>query len=495
MNIYIRYDQYTSVSDLIRKLSAKGIKVSSGKDKPTHYVDWLIHWMQPKEKIETSSALRSYNSQSSHIHPEQYNEVEAILHQNHFRAFLGGEGTAWPITLWPKEYRIYLWDSKVVATERRIVLSSQLKDIKKGSQQNFQWVSNLTEWEKDRLLPSATRALHCLGLDFGKVHIGMNRSNGPVILGIDAAPTVQKKLAQAYADQIVGSLKKWQQKSKLTIGSDPEFMLSLQPGHRMVPASRFFPRQGVVGCDSRRAFGASDDLPLAEVRPEPAQSANEAVEKIRAALREAIKLCPYANIAWVAGSEPYPGYPTGGHIHFGGIDANNQLLRALDQYVALPLLFLENQDRAKQRRQFYGTLGDFRTKSHGFEYRTPGSWISTPELTRIALTLASLVAKNYRNLSRWDFLDRKVQEAFYNSDVEALLPVFKESLTELYEVDGTEETRILINMVWLMYQDGIGNNEKVDLRRSWNLPIGVQRYRHIPRPRHSFSWLPGRAIR
>ncbi|WP_170270054.1 putative amidoligase domain-containing protein [Heliorestis acidaminivorans] len=496
MNIYIHYDQYSSLSELIRKLSAKGIKVTSGREKPENPVDYYIHWTLSPEAREVKALQRSYNSQSNRLGPENYQEIEAILHQNHLRAFLGGQGTAWPITIWPKEYLIYLWDSKVVATERKIVLTSQIKDIKnRGSQQNFQWLNNLTEWEKDRLIPTAMRALHCLGLDFGKVQIGINRSNGPVILGIDPAPSLPKKLAHAYADIIVKSIKKGEEKKSITIGSDPEFMLSLQPGHRMVPASRFFPRQGLIGCDNRRAFGASDDLPLAEVRPEPADSVNEAMEKIRKALREATRLCPYANIAWMAGSEPYPGYPTGGHIHFGGIEPNNLILRALDQYLAFPLLFLENREKAKQRRQFYGTIGDFRVKAHGFEYRTPGSWLTTPELTRVALTLAYLTVKNYPMLKRWDFADLSFQEAFYSSELEKLVPAFQSTLAELYQVDRTEDTRVLINMIWLMYQEGMGNNEKIDLRKSWNLPIGVQRYRHVAKPRHSFSWLPGSAIR
>ncbi|MDD4586942.1 MAG: hypothetical protein PHC60_00915, partial [Heliobacteriaceae bacterium] len=291
------------------------------------------------------------------------------------------------------------------------------------------------------------------------------------------------------------SLTAWQRSVTVTIGSDPEFMLSLLPQKRMVPASRFFPRNGLVGCDNRRAFGASDDFPLAEVRPQPAPTPEAAVSELRQALKEASRLCPYTNIAWVAGSEPYPGYPIGGHIHFGGLKVSGQLIRALDQYVALPLLFLENPETARRRRRFYGLLGDFRLKPHGFEYRTPGSWLTSPELAWVALSLAALVARHYKRLPRWDFQRLRLQEAFYGGDLTALAPTLETCLTELCTLERTAETAKLARIIWQMRAEGEKSLETIDLRAAWGLPTGVHRYRQVARPRYSFAWIPGRAIR
>lgn len=496
MKMYIRYDEPSAISDLVRKLAIKGINVSAGRMAPETPEDWWIEWGREGD-LTPQASQRVFNARSYTSPTATNQQAESFLSLNHLRAFLGDDGTRWPVSVWPKEYMVYLWDTKVVGIQRKVLAGQQQRDLtrNKAIVPSFHWLEHLTVWEQERIIPMATRTLHCLGLDFGKVHLGVNRSSGPVVIGVDTAPTVHKRLAQVYAEAIYSSLIEWQRRESITIGSDPEFMLSLLPSKRMVPASRFFPKDGVVGCDNRRAFGASDDLPLAEVRPNPANTAEEAINQIRVALKEANRLCPYANIAWVAGSEPYPGYPIGGHIHFGGIRANSQLIRALDQYVALPLLFLENQETARRRRQFYGWLGDFRLKPHGFEYRTPGSWLASPDLAWVALTLASLVAKNHQYLKRWDFQRFSIQEAFYSGELEPLVPLFKTCLAELYALNTSEESKKLVSTIWYMYEKGLKSSENIDFRTAWGLPIGVNRYRQVPRPRHTFSWIPGRAIR
>ncbi|MTV47961.1 hypothetical protein GJ688_03080 [Heliobacillus mobilis] len=495
MKIFIHYDHPSTVSELVRKISAKGIDVSAGRGAPEEPVDWWIEWGEGK-KIDLEAAERYFNVPWEQRRTGK-SQMEAILSLNHLQAFLGDDGTDWPVSVWPKEYLLYLWDSKVVGVQRKILLTQQLRDLtsNKAFIPSFQWVDQLSPWEEERLAAIAMRALHCLGLDFGKVHLGINRSRGPILLGIERSPTVHKRLAQLYADAIVNSMEEWKREAVFSLGSDPEFMLFLTPGQRMVPASRFFPRTGVIGCDNRRAFGASDDLPLAEVRPEPAKTVTDAMKQLRSALHEANRLCPYSNVAWYAGSEPYPGYPIGGHIHFGGLRPNSQLIRALDQYLAMPLLFLENGETAARRRQFYGSLGDYRLKPHGFEYRTPSSWLTSPELAWVALSLASLVGRCYKYLCHWDFYQFEVQEAFYKGRVEELLPLLKTALLELNAVEPSEETKKLTQTFWSLYEKGQGMREEVDLRETWRLPVGLQRYRYVPRPRHNFSWITGNVMR
>ncbi|MBM7867238.1 hypothetical protein GTO89_12135 [Heliobacterium gestii] len=496
MKIYIHHDPSSSMAELARRLAARDIDVSAGRHGPAEPVDWWIKWGAGRES-QPAAAQRLFNVQAVTALTTDFDAVERVLRRNHLQALLGEDPSRWPLAVWPKEYQIYLWDSRVIAVQRKVLITQQLRDLlpNKSVTPSFHWVEQLTPWEEERLVSAAIRALHCLGLDFGRVHLGVNRSRGPIILAVDPAPIVRNRLAQAYADAITASVREWQERATVTIGSDPEFMLSLVPGRRMVPASRFFPRTGIVGCDNRRAFGASDDLPLAEVRPAPAENAAEALQQLRVVLHEANRLCPYGNIAWVAGSEPYPGYPTGGHIHFGGLQPNSRLIRALDQYLALPLLYLENPETAARRRQFYGALGDFRVKPHGFEYRTPGSWLASPETAWLALHLAAVVAQHYRRLERWDFLQPERQDDFYEGKRQALMPLLRQTLLELVSIDDSETMRRLAQRLWSMAEEGSYLPEDMDIRRAWKLPIGLHRYRYVPRPRYSISWLGGSASR
>ncbi|MCZ4142661.1 hypothetical protein BZG17_33240, partial [Escherichia coli] len=103
-------------------------------------------------------------------------------------------------------------------------------------------------------------------------------------------------------------------------------------------------------------------------------------------------------LIWQAGSMPQRGLPLGGHVHFSGITLNGELLRTLDNYLALPLAMLQDP-RGDARRPRYGALGDFRLKSHGgFEYRTLPSFLVSPLVAKGVVGLAGLIASNYRRL-------------------------------------------------------------------------------------------------
>jgi hypothetical protein len=114
-------------------------------------------------------------------------------------------------------------------------------------------------------------------------------------------------------------------------------------------------------------------------------------------------------------SEVYAGSgccrPLGGHIHFSGIDKDEVFLATLDRLITLPLkLVSETQLRtskgygkpgATEERKFHG----------GWEYRSPLSWISTPDVAKGVLSMAWLLAQAQRHgclaqFQTWDdFLD------------------------------------------------------------------------------------------
>src|SRR5690606_31866806 len=103
----------------------------------------------------------------------------------------------------------------------------------------------------------------------------------------------------------------------------------------------------------------------------------------------------------------------------------------LDNYLALPVLFLENPKSSRLRRPRYGFLGDWRSQPHGgFEYRTPGSWLISPQYAQAVLCLAKVVATDYPLLRRNVFLSLANQRAFYQADKPALRPCFLQIRSE-----------------------------------------------------------------
>jgi hypothetical protein len=145
------------------------------------------------------------------------------------------------------------------------------------------------------------------------------------------------------------------------------------------------------------------------------------------------------------------------------------VLRALDNYVALPTLMLEDAASARRRPRF-GFLGDFRRKPHGgFEYRTLPSWMATPQIALGLLTLAQLVVRNAERLRLRPLHDPDAQRHFYAGDKAALrpwIPLIWSDLERLPEYAAYRrrldalKRRLLRSEAW----DGTA-----DIRAAWKL--------------------------
>jgi hypothetical protein len=83
----------------------------------------------------------------------------------------------------------------------------------------------------------------------------------------------------------------------------------------------------------------------------------------------------------------------GGHIHISGVAVDVVFLAVLDKFIAKPLNEVSNTNLRSSRG--YGRLSSVDLdKSHGgFEYRSPLSWISTPELAKGVLSIAWVLAQ------------------------------------------------------------------------------------------------------
>lgn len=181
--------------------------------------------------------------------------------------------------------------------------------------------------------------------------------------------------------------------NRFKLGADPEFIFQ-QNGERM-DARGFELAQGL-------AYGMDNNGRLTEIRPWPSRSALEVVASICSALRWLAILNPQVcTCQWVSGVYLH-GDGLGGHVHFGrkrpgrvdeikALDCVQDELLTLGVYNIHDILKRRNGD---SHNQHYGLPGDFRKQIHGYEYRTFPSWLDSPELAFLILTLSKLVVHN-----------------------------------------------------------------------------------------------------
>lgn len=98
----------------------------------------------------------------------------------------------------------------------------------------------------------------------------------------------------------------------------------------------------------------------------------------------------------------------GAHIHLGGEGVLQNSIRlklvvyALDLFVAVPSLFLDNNVFARERRSMYGKAGSYREKTYGLEYRVLGPfWLRSPSTTELIYNL-SMFALDQVNSGKFD---------------------------------------------------------------------------------------------
>jgi len=338
----------------------------------------------------------------------------------------------------------------------------------------------------------ARRALYAAGLHFGAVLVG-NAGGRLRVLGIDPGPALSPALAKGYASalrtyaqRLPGGPVTGQPSSPLPLGDppppdrdvvlgcDPEFVLRRRRTGRLVPASRFFPRAGQVGLDRvvLRVKGVPHH-PIAELRPAPSPSPYELLEGLRRAMLRAAWAVRGRGIRFEAGTMGARGYPIGGHIHFSNVRPTTDLLRALDNYLTIPLFLLEDPAAARARRPRYGTLGDFRMQRHGgFEYRTAPSWIFSPEFSLAVLCLAKVIATDFARLPRNVLAGSAEQTDFYRGRKER----FRHAFPDLWrDIEATASYRrygadmeVLRRLVERQRQ----LHERADIKVRWLRPTG-----------------------
>lgn len=181
--------------------------------------------------------------------------------------------------------------------------------------------------------------------------------------------------------------------SPLSLGADPEFGFVTRMGF-VRGAPTVLRGETNLGLSQ---FGAdAGGGTVAELRPMPAYEPIELVKNIRNAMLMGIDKSPAAKYyEWKAGGM-VDGCCIGGHIHFGnkiGKFPHRINIRALDHLLAQTVILLEDPVEARDRRQSYGQFGEHRDDhSHGTEYRSCSSWLTSPYIALGVLSLAKAIA-------------------------------------------------------------------------------------------------------
>jgi hypothetical protein len=339
-------------------------------------------------------------------------------------------------------------------------------------------VSETPSYHAVRAKREALKAIYALGLDYGVVRIGVRPGGELAVLELQAVPKLTPRLAELFADamhQFARELEtNWEQKTDAMLGADPEFLLCNQQG-KVTFASRFMDKDGPVGCDAILLPSFRKLYPLAELRPEPSRDIGRLIVNLRRTMITADRRIPDDTLEWLAGGMPVKGFPLGGHIHFSGIWLNIELLRALDNYLALPLVLLEDATTGSRKPQ-YGFLGDFRRKRHGgFEYRVLPSWIVSPALTKGVLAVAKLVADHYPLLRARPLHEAEIQRAYYEGDKATIRTLIPELLGDLTRLPGYRGYEKYITPLKSLLQRMECWSEQADIRPRWKIgPFSIK---------------------
>jgi hypothetical protein len=323
-----------------------------------------------------------------------------------------------------------------------------------------------------RAIRESVKAIYALGLDYGMVTIGILPSGHTLVLHVEPVPKLNRRLCELYARamdrydaELTGELAR---SERVMLGSDPEFLLLSRQG-KVVSASRFLEREGPVGCDAIVLSGHRVILPLAELRPQPSVDPRQLARNLHRTMQLAARAIPDESLAWLSGGMPLRGFPLGGHIHFSRCWLNGHLLRALDNYLALPLMQIEG-DTTRQRRPRYGFLGDFRPQPHGgFEYRTLPSWLISPAVTRGVLALAALIAEHYWSLQRRPLMDGDMQAYYYRGDKQKVREVIARLWEDLEKLPGYSRDASCLDPLKAMIFRMEPWNELADFRQTWKI--------------------------
>jgi len=173
----------------------------------------------------------------------------------------------------------------------------------------------------------------------------------------------------------------------------------------------------------------------------------------------------------------------GGHIHLGigprDADKMNDIVKTLDAVLGVSCvsLFAEFDDPA--RRQYYGLPGEYRTPTHGLEYRTiSNAWTFHPMIMNIVFDLARKACRlgDQLGLKHFDGSETETIETIITCDVERARKIMdrnKALIMKLIKAAGGGY-RDNPEAVFGIFRNGMESAVKdpTDIEGNWNLTSG-----------------------
>ncbi|MDR6549630.1 putative amidoligase domain-containing protein [Paenibacillus qinlingensis] len=464
---------------------AERIRIPSGSRLPENWQGQIVlHWGAAHDEYPYLAALQPIKAI---IRAQNRRKREEILQLHGMKTMASHAASAQG----KKEQKPFILKYKVAVFHLQTLLIYEKKETvllaEKSLQHQRQYRVNAAyievgtaqiNFHARRASRESVKAIYALGLDYGLVTIGITPSGHTLVLDVDPVPKLNGRLVQLFAqaiDQYDQSLtKELERKERVMLGCDPEFLL-VNPQGKVVFADRFLTREGAVGSDAIVLSGHRVILPLAELRPQPSVDPLQLVKNVRVTMGIAARKITDHSLAWCSGGMPVRGYPLGGHIHFSRCWMNVHLLRVLDNYLALPLILIEDES-TRGRRPKYGYLGDFRKKSHGgFEYRTLPSWLQSPTITRGVFALAALLVNNYWRLPRKPLQELDIQAAYYKGDKNRLQGEVAKLWKDLEQLKGYELYAGALEGLRLQITSMLPWREMADIRVAWKIAPGVRK--------------------
>lgn len=231
-------------------------------------------------------------------------------------------------------------------------------------------------------------------------------------------------------------------KNNIMLGTDPEFLIINKSTKMIVPANTIITNSdGDVGCDGRRSTG--------ELRPQPSNSPYGLSKNVKALykkLNNIITASSYnGSVAVVAGGGKEHRESLGGHIHFG-MTPSRSLITMLDDFIGIPLQKIKGGERASIE---YGVIGDMRHQPHGFEYRTPPSFVGDPKIFTYTMAVAKCICNTWV-----DLFNKEIENFTYKAtpSIEEYLTLsgadnYKVAIYRFYDFITTDESTLYIDDV------------------------------------------------
>lgn len=393
-----------------------------------------------------------------------------------------------------KEYKVHVMNLEVFFVEEKYLENRNKQntniynDMLNIRTDAFGWKLREIDFEalelniKKDICNLAIKSVHALQLDFGVVSIGKTSQNNHYVLDVDATcKQMSSNCKIKYISQFTKMLLNYEDlinnTKDVTIGADPECLLKDKDTGQLVFASDFFKKEGMYGLDNRSIESGKKYYPLLEIRPEYSTNPIDVVNSIEANLDDVCECVHYKNIGLYAGSMPIYNYWLGGHIHFG-IRPNSKLLRALDNYLALPIMMIENSYSARKRKSKYGRLGNFRLKNHGgFEYCTLSSWLVSREICKGICCLAKVIVQEYLNLNENFLCSYSDIRSFYLVNKFYFKDKIKDIIKNITDTKTYIEYKIYIDALFEEILLCKTWDEDNDIRENWNIKCSEEVYK------------------